>query len=166
RELLARVPDKLVTIEANGAWTHGGNFTTYHAARAARNERLGDAVERWKEEERRLFRNYKMMKQRASISDGNAKQANAAESRWERWVQAGPPPEPPKERTVSMRLRGGRSGKRVVECTQLELSGLTDPFDLEVWKGERVAVLGPNGTGKSHFLRLLAGGDVEHSGGG
>jgi ATPase subunit of ABC transporter with duplicated ATPase domains len=165
RELLARVPDKLVTIEANGAWTHGGNFTTYHDARAARNERLGDAVERWKEEERRLFRNYKMMKQRASISDGNAKQANAAESRWERWVQAGPPPEPPKERTVSMRLRGGRSGKRVVECTQLELSGLTDPFDLEVWKGERVAVLGPNGTGKSHFLRLLAGGDVEHSGG-
>jgi ATPase subunit of ABC transporter with duplicated ATPase domains len=40
------------------------------------------------------------------------------------------------------------------------------PFDLEVWYGERVAVLGSNGSGKSHFLRLLAGGgsdpDVEH----
>ena len=32
------------------------------------------------------------------------------------------------------------------------------PFDLEVWFGERVAVLGSNGSGKSHFLRLLAGG--------
>ena len=40
------------------------------------------------------------------------------------------------------------------------------PFDLEVWYGDRVAVLGSNGSGKSHFLRLLAAGgtdpDVEH----
>ncbi|HSK54982.1 MAG TPA: ATP-binding cassette domain-containing protein [Jiangellales bacterium] len=40
------------------------------------------------------------------------------------------------------------------------------PFDLEVWYGERVAVLGSNGSGKSHLLRLLARGgsdpDAEH----
>nr|WP_281352247.1 ATP-binding cassette domain-containing protein [Phytoactinopolyspora alkaliphila] len=35
------------------------------------------------------------------------------------------------------------------------------PFDLEVWYGERVAVLGSNGSGKSHFLRLLAGGGTD-----
>ena len=49
---------------------------------------------------------------------------------------------------------------------QLALTGLTDPFDLEVWFGERVAVLGANGSGKSHLLRLLAAGgttpDKEH----
>jgi len=53
-----------------------------------------------------------------------------------------------------------------VICEQLELTGLMKPFDLEVWYGERVAVLGSNGSGKSHFLRLLAAGgsdpDVEH----
>jgi ATPase subunit of ABC transporter with duplicated ATPase domains len=38
------------------------------------------------------------------------------------------------------------------------------PFDLEVWYGERVAVLGSNGSGKSHFLRLLAGDPVAHTG--
>ncbi|MGG8407567.1 ATP-binding cassette domain-containing protein, partial [Streptomyces sp. 12297] len=38
------------------------------------------------------------------------------------------------------------------------------PFSLEVFYGERVAVLGSNGSGKSHFLRLLAGEDVKHTG--
>ena len=57
-----------------------------------------------------------------------------------------------------MRLRGGRTGKRAVICEGLELTGLMQPFDLEVWYGDRVAVLGSNGSGKSHFLRLLARG--------
>ena len=66
-----------------------------------------------------------------------------------------------------MRLRGSRTGKKAVVCTELELHGLMRPFDLEVWYGERVAVLGSNGSGKSHFLRLLAAGgsdpDAEHT---
>ena len=65
-----------------------------------------------------------------------------------------------------MRLTGGRTAKRAVIAEGLELTGLMQPFDLEVWFGERVAVLGSNGSGKSHFLRLVAAGgsdpDVEH----
>jgi ATPase subunit of ABC transporter with duplicated ATPase domains len=57
-----------------------------------------------------------------------------------------------------MDLRGGRTAKRAVICTDLEMENLTFPFDLEIWYGDRVAVLGANGTGKSHFLRLLAAG--------
>jgi ATPase subunit of ABC transporter with duplicated ATPase domains len=63
-----------------------------------------------------------------------------------------------------MNLRGGRTGKRAVICSSLELENLTFPFDLEIWYGDRVAVLGANGTGKSHFLRLLAGQQVTHTG--
>lgn len=54
-----------------------------------------------------------------------------------------------------MRLRGGRTGMRAVVCADLELTGLMQPFDLEISYGERIAVLGSNGSGKSHFLRLL-----------
>jgi ATPase subunit of ABC transporter with duplicated ATPase domains len=36
-----------------------------------------------------------------------------------------------------------------------------EPFDLEIWYGERLAVLGGNGSGKSHFLRLLAAGGTD-----
>ena len=54
-------------------------------------------------------------------------------------------------------------------CTDLELHGLGGPadepgmraFDLEVFYGDRVAVLGSNGSGKSHFLRLLALGGTD-----
>ncbi len=43
---------------------------------------------------------------------------------------------------------------------------LMKSFDAQLWFGERIAVLGSNGSGKSHFLRLLAAGgsdaDLEH----
>ena len=165
RELLAAAADAVITVEGNGAWTHPGSWATYDDARRARNDALGDALARWKDEERRLFRYFKELKQRASISDGNAAKANAAESRWERFVAAGTPPPPPPERSVRMKLAGADSGKVALRCEALELSGLTDPFDLEVHLGDRVAILGPNGTGKSHLLRLRAGDvTVEHDG--
>ncbi|MEO9238818.1 MAG: ATP-binding cassette domain-containing protein, partial [Jatrophihabitantaceae bacterium] len=46
----------------------------------------------------------------------------------------------------------------------LELAGLMKPFSTEIFYGERLAVLGSNGAGKSHFLRLLGGDEVNHSG--
>jgi ATPase subunit of ABC transporter with duplicated ATPase domains len=85
-------------------------------------------------------------------------------TRLRKFEEAGPPELTPKEQNVRMRLRGGRTGKRAVICEQLELTGLMLPFDLEVWYGERVAVLGSNGSGKSHFLRLLAGERIDHQG--
>ena len=87
-------------------------------------------------------------------------------TRLRKFEEAGPPIEQPRDQQVKMRLKGGRTGKRAVVCEDLELTGLMKPFDLEVWYGERVAVLGSNGSGKSHFLRLLARGgsdpDKEH----
>jgi ATPase subunit of ABC transporter with duplicated ATPase domains len=95
-----------------------------------------------------------------------ASRYRAAQTRLRKFEEAGPPVAQPREQQVSMRLTGGRTGKRAVVCEGLELLGLMKPFDLEVWYGERVAVLGSNGSGKSHFLRLLAAGgsdpDVEH----
>src|SRR5918997_5509947 len=85
----------------------------------------------------------------------------AARTRLARFAEAGPPPEKPREQNLRMQLRGARTGKRAVVCERLELDGLTYPFDLEVWFGDRVAVLGGNGTGKSHFLRLLARGGTD-----
>ena len=87
----------------------------------------------------------------------------AAQTRLAKFEEAGPPQERPREQDVRMRLKGGRTGVRAITCGQLELTGLMRPFDLEVFYGERVAVLGSNGSGKSHFLRLLAAGDADRT---
>ena len=108
-----------------------------------------------------------MYKQKAAYNDGMASRYQA----------------PPRPGCASSRRPGRRRSSRASSrsrcgcavaapasgrwsARRLELTGLMKPFDLEVWYGERVAVLGSNGSGKSHFLRLLAAGgsdpDVEH----
>ncbi|MHB1873354.1 MAG: ATP-binding cassette domain-containing protein, partial [Streptosporangiaceae bacterium] len=116
------------------------------------------------EEHDKLKQLVRMYRQKASYNSDMASRLQAAVTRLRKFEDEGPPLEPPREQNVRMRLRGGRTGKRAVICENLELTGLMRPFDLEVWYGERVAVLGSNGSGKSHFLRLLAGDQVAHTG--
>jgi len=164
RELLAETSQKVVTLEANGSWTHGESFATWAEARAARQARIDDENRRWAEERQRLFRNMKEMKRRAALNDSNASRARAAETRLRHFEEGERPPEKVLDQQIDMRLDGGRTGKQVVMIEQLELTDLTFPFDTQIWFGDRVAVVGMNGTGKSHFLRLLNGQNVAHDG--
>jgi ATPase subunit of ABC transporter with duplicated ATPase domains len=170
RELLAQTATHIVSVElgaaGNTVWVHGGGFGSFHDARRDRFARLEELRRRWDEDHERLKTLVNTLRQKAAYNDGMASRYQAAVTRLTKFEEAGPPQAVPQEQSVTMRLRGGRTGKRAVICEQLELTGLMRPFDLEVWYGERVAVLGSNGSGKSHFLRLLAAGgsdpDVEH----
>ncbi|WP_448620789.1 ABC-F family ATP-binding cassette domain-containing protein [Geodermatophilus sp. URMC 65] len=164
RELLARVADRVVTVEGGTAWVHGGGFSDYAQARTARHERMAELRRRWDEEHARLVELVRTLQQQAANSPDMASRYRAAQTRLARFEAEGPPPERPPEQRVAMRLRGGRTGVRAVMAEQLGLTGLMRPFDLEVWYGDRVAVLGANGAGKSYFLRLLTGQDVAHTG--
>jgi ATPase subunit of ABC transporter with duplicated ATPase domains len=164
RELLAACADRIITVEDGHVWTHGGGFATYAQARRDRNDRLDELRRRWDEEHEKLKELVRTLRIKASYNDGMASRYQAAVTRLTKFEEAGPPEESPREQNVRMRLRGGRTGKRAVICENLELTGLMNSFDLEVWYGERVAVLGSNGSGKSHFLRLLEGDDVAHTG--
>jgi len=168
RELLDRTATRIVTVEAGSTWVHGGGFASYHEARLERHERLDELRRRWDEEHAKIKALVIMYRQKAAYNSDMASRLQAAVTRLDRFEKAGPPEERPKEQRIKMRLRGGRTGLRAVTCEQLELTGLMKPFDLEVFFGERVAVLGSNGSGKSHFLRLLAGwpatGAVAHTG--
>jgi ATPase subunit of ABC transporter with duplicated ATPase domains len=155
RELLASTATKIVTVEAFGAWTHGGSFATYAAAKAHHDERRDHDRAQYDDERRRLEDYVKLMRERARISEAFAPKLKAAETRLRHFVERNERPPEVREQRLDVRLGGARTGKRAVICEQLAIDGLTDPFDLELWYGERVAVLGGNGVGKSHFLRLL-----------
>ncbi|GAU67541.1 putative ABC transporter ATP-binding protein [Streptomyces sp. NBRC 110611] len=168
RELLARAAEKIISVEPGPAgsdvWVHGGGFGTYHQARKERFARFEELRRRWDEDLAKLKQLVIMYKQKAAFNSDMSSRLQAARTRLRKFEEAGPPQEPPREQDIRMRLRGGRTGVRAITCEKLELSGLMKPFSLEIFYGERVAVLGSNGSGKSHFLRLLAGEEVAHQG--
>ncbi|MFJ1703121.1 ABC-F family ATP-binding cassette domain-containing protein [Kitasatospora sp. NPDC088346] len=171
RELLSRTADKIISVESgfggggSSVWVHGGGFESFHEARKERFARFEELGRRWDEEHAKLKKLVVNLRQAASVSHALATRYAAAQTRLKKFEEAGRPEEPPREQNITMRLKGGRTGVRALTLEGLELTGLMKPFDLEVFYGERVAVLGSNGSGKSHFLRLLAGDEsVRHGG--
>ena len=136
-------------------------------AREDRFARLEELRRRWDEEHEKLKTLVLMYKTKAAYNDGLASRYQAAQTRLAKFEEAGPP------QAVPLRAAGVDAAARRADrqagrswSSGLELTGLMKPFDLEIWFGDRVAVLGSNGSGKSHFLRLLARGgsdpDIEH----
>lgn len=174
RELLENTATRIVTLEqgvnGNTAWVHGGKFSTWHEARKARNERFAEMLLRWEQEHQRLIDLVKTLQVQAASSPDMANKYHAMQTRLRKFEEAGAPEAPPIEQDVKVGLRGGRTGLRALTFEQLSiknLSGevLTEPFDFEVFFGDRIAILGKNGTGKSHFLRMIAGDkDVKYTG--
>ena len=169
RELLEEVATRIVALEqgynGNTAWVHGGKFSTWHEARRARNERFGEVLLRWEEEHKRLKELVLTLHNQTKSSPAMAPKYRAMQTRLRKFEEIGPPPAPPIEQNVRMKLRGGRTGVRALTFKNFALEGLTEPFDFEVFYGDRIAVLGKNGSGKSHFLRLISGDQsVKYSG--
>ncbi len=156
RELLARAAERIITVEGGRVWVHGGGFASYVQARQDRIGRLEELRRRWDEEHAKLRKLVFTLRQQAMYSDALSSRYQAAQTRLRMFTDAGPPEAPPPDQNVTVRLRGGRTGKRAVICENLELTGLMKPFSTEIWYGDRVGILGSNGSGKSHFLRLLA----------
>lgn len=170
RELLNRAADRIATLERNSngntLWVHTGGWSTYRDAREARIKQMTEDLRQWGEEHARLKAYVLTMRERTKQSPDLAATYNAAKTKLRKFEEAGKPEPIPLPQSVKMKLAGGRTAKRAATIDHLELTGLMNPFDTEIWLGDRVALLGSNGSGKSHFLRLLAAGgsdpDDEH----
>jgi len=169
RQLLEHTANRIVTLEqgitGNTTWVHGGKFSTWHDARKARNARFAEILLRWEEEHQRLKDLVRTLQVQAASSPDMASKYRAMQTRLRKFEEVGPPESPPIEQDVRVGLRGGRTGLRALSFENLAIESLTEPFNFEVFFGDRIAVLGKNGTGKSHFLRLISGDQsVKYSG--
>ena len=166
RELLQNTATRIVALEqgvnGNTAWVHGGKFDTWHEARRARNARFAELLLRWEQEHQRLKDLVRTLQVQAAISPDMANKYHAMQTRLRKFEEAGAPEAPPVEQDVKVGLRGGRTGLRALTFEQVAIKSgsgefLTQPFDFEVFFGDRIAILGKNGTGKSHFFRMISG---------
>ena len=164
RALLAVTATRVVTLESRGAWVHPAGYETYAGAREARLERIDEEHRRYAERHQQLIATMKELKRKAAYNDKFASKARSAEKKVRWHEERESPQEKAALQHVKMSIEGGRTGKMALRLRDFSLPGLIDPIDAEISFGERVGVIGPNGTGKTQFLRLLAGEPLTHAG--
>jgi ATP-binding cassette subfamily F protein 3 len=163
RYFLDRVVTRVFALERGITREYRGNYTAYAAERDARAIRAAKERaehEAFVEKEREFIRRFRAG-QRAREAAGREKRLARTIEEFE--AEAGRAP-PARGRAVAFGFgEVRRSGDEVVRARGLSCTppGAKRPVfegaDLEVRRGERVGIIGPNGSGKTTFLRVLAG---------
>ena len=160
RYFLDHVCTGMVEILMGNAEQYNGNYTRYIAQRQERFETRIRAYElQQKEIERQqaIIARYRMFNREKSI--------RAAESREKALDRMEKLEKPVDERAIRFQFEARRrTGEDVLHITDVSKSfgdkHLFSNFSLHVRAGDRIALIGPNGVGKSTLIKLITG---EHS---
>jgi ATP-binding cassette subfamily F protein 3 len=154
RRFLDRIATEVWELSFLQLETYTGNYSAYVRQRAERMERRRKEYEAQQEhiaKTEEFIRRY--------IAGQRSKEARGRRKRLERLERLDRPRE---EHTIRVSLRAKLRGGRVALSTHDLVVGYPDtPLlrcpDLEMERGERVAFIGPNGSGKTTFLRTVLG---------
>ena len=160
RYFLERVCNEIIELENGKLYPYKGNYSYYLEKKEARLEL--EAVEQHKTEilykkELSWMRRQpkaRTTKSKSRIDDFHVIKEKASQRR--------------KEHEVQLELNMERMGNKIIEIHKVSKSYpnkvILDKFDYSFTKGERVGIIGKNGTGKSTFLNILTGRDKPDNG--
>ena len=159
RYFLDAISDSIVELEDGKLVRYPGNYSKYVEEKKARDEQLARRAKANAERRGQLERFIE--KNRAKASKAN--QAKSKQKLLDRMEKFEAPGRGSKNIRMDLGEETRRAGRVVMEMEDVlygyEDSGelLLKELDLTVERGERVALLGPNGTGKSTIMRLATG---------
>ncbi|GAA0944043.1 ribosomal protection-like ABC-F family protein [Actinocorallia libanotica] len=177
RIFLERVATSLLEVDADrrSVVRYGNGYAGYLAEKAAARQRWAEAHEQWQADVDRLREAAATTARRVApgraMKDGNkmaydraggrvqqslASRVRNAEERLRRLL-ADPVSAPPEPLHFTPVLRTGRSRGAVLEAAGVTVTDRLSRTSLTVEAGEHLLVTGPNGTGKSTLLQVLAG---------
>jgi ATP-binding cassette subfamily F protein 3 len=159
RYFLDATVGSILELEDGKLTRYVGNYSKYVAEKKARSERLARKAKANAERRAQLERFIERNRAKAR----KASQAKSKQKLLDRMEKIEAPERGTKN--VKLELLGdiSRAGRVVLEMEDVRYAHdnsdetLLDGLDLIVERGERVALLGPNGTGKSTILRLATG---------
>ena len=159
RYFLDAVASSILELEDGKLTRYVGNYTRYAAEKMARSEQLARRAKANAERRAQLERFIERNRAKAR----KASQAKSKQKLLDRMEKI----EAPRGATRSMKVDLGdpsRAGRVVLEMDGVLYTydvnsdePLLEDLNLVVERGERVALLGPNGTGKSTIMRLAVG---------
>ena len=167
RWFLDRVVKRVIEIQEGKAEFYEGNYSFYVVEKE---HRYQEKLKQYEKEQAKIEQLEKAAQQlRVWAYSGNDKTFKRAQSMEKRIERLRTTDKPTKERRLDMKF-GEREfrGDEVLTIKELKKSfdgrPLFDHVNLEVVGGERIALLGDNGTGKSTLLKILLGEEEPDSG--
>jgi ATP-binding cassette subfamily F protein 3 len=162
RYLLDETVGAIAEVDRGRVRMWPGNYSAYHAARELELHQQQASWAAQQKEIARLEDAIRRYKQWASMVDDRRHTIRARNT--ERRIDRMDKVERPvlERRKIALALRSrARGGKRVAEWRGASVAFGAEPVligvDLTVFRGERVGVIGDNGSGKSVLVKLLAG---------
>jgi ATP-binding cassette subfamily F protein 3 len=168
RYVLDRVASRILELEDGSISVFDGNYTYYVTERQRRLERRQQMYAIEQEEIKRLEATLRDLKQWARMNPKFAPRADNMEKRVARARRDAAMKPTLTRKVLDVRFEAERSGQLVVECKRVSKSFgdrvVLRPFDFFIRYGDRVGVVGPNGSGKTTFVKVITGVESADSG--